>query len=36
MSVTWYSREDVLEMMRPGCHMDGTATIGLRAWLALQ
>ena len=35
MSVEWLSREQVKVLMNPGSHLDGTVTIGLRAWLAL-
>jgi 8-oxo-dGTP pyrophosphatase MutT (NUDIX family) len=35
MTVTWVHRDAIADLMRPGSHLDGTVTIGLRAWLAL-
>ena len=35
MSVEWVHRDAIISMMRPGSHLDGTVTVGLRAWLAL-
>ena len=35
MTVEWVSRDQVKAMMQPGSHVDGTVTVGLRAWLAL-
>lgn len=35
MNVEWWSRAEVCELLRPGCLLDGTATIGLRTWLGL-
>mgnify|MGYP006276202609 FL=1 len=36
MRVEWWNRAEILELLSPGSHLDGTATIGLRAWLALR
>lgn len=36
MTTEWIHRDRVIEMLQPGCHLDGTVTIGLRAWLALR
>lgn len=35
MRVEWIHRSRIQEMMQPGSHLDGTVTVGLRAWLAL-
>lgn len=36
MTIEWFDRPTLLSMMGPGSHMDGTVTVGLRAWLALR
>lgn len=35
MTVEWIHRDRVESMLQPGSFLDGTVTIGLRAWLAL-
>jgi len=35
MTVEWVHRAHIESMMGPGSFLDGTVTIGLRAWLAL-